>query len=589
MIEDHSEGEANMSLSYGYMGKVNGLPMSKDLTAYSMTYAYAWTGLDAVFVADNTTKSVYLVIIDEDTGESDAVYIGSIDGASNLSTLYDDYYDSAENIFTGKLDEKLSSCPKPLEMFHVDSIEAVSQPSAQPDNAETEVIEEMVETVPEDTVVVEEESVETEEVFEENGDVPGSVNAVSGDIYHHAEFERASIVFPEKTVTVENDPQVSNATNVVYTEEVEVKNGYVTVKYDPKVNSYVGYESGLKFNAINIDQENGLIRFAGAQLDAISANEMIAKFQFSKGCEDAEFSVNTKERNDQVDLDETTVQKISGTGHRYYLSAWMWSDDYSDATVYFTCMNNSGHREKIYATVTSAEKTNADGSREITYTATATFMGREYTDTRKVIIPAGSESGEAGESGSADNLEFVGWEWSEDGTTAYAVFKNKETGETVRYEAAMSQTVVEPTETEDGSIEYKASITVGGKTYTDVKKVTLEKKGDGSKDDGSDSSKPEGEDGRKDDSSEGKGGKNLSVLDIAMMLGTVCAGIFTAVASHDFKGLIVAAISALLAGITQGFGGKTVFADKWSIPMAILLALAVLLMLLANRKKKEEE
>ena len=81
----------------------------------------------------------------------------------------------------------------------------------------------------------------------------------------------------------------------------------------------------------------------------------------------------------------------------------------------------------------------------------------------------------------------------------------------------------------------------------------------------------------------------------ALLSMAVIAYLFTFYLDADIGVVVCAflilapAISALLAGFTQGFGGKTVFADKWTIPMAVLLTLAILLMLLANRKKKEEE
>ena len=588
LYTDLYEGEPDISMLSVEIGKLNVLTMSEDLTAYSMVYAASQTGKDSLFISDNTTKSIYYVdLSDEEAVEFDAQYVGSVSGATNLSTLFDLYYDSVDVFILEKLADKLSGSKTKLHSEKIESIAVEPESADEVQTAETAESVEAVETVVEEEPVAEEAPIiEEEPAPEENIETVGALNAVTNNIYRKKNFTRNVIVFPEKNIEVEPDPENKNIVDVIYTEDIEIKNGLVIVRFNPYVSKYLDYQSDVDFNAINVDQKNGVIKFACAQLDPIPAEDIIAEFEFAKGCDNTEFTIETIERGEELNLKEEEKEEIIGTGHRYYLSAWMWGEDNNSATVYFTCMNNSDHREKVAATVTSETvATNPDGSREVLYTATAYFNGKQYQDSRKIVIPAPSSDGN---NTPEINYEFVGWEWSEDGKTCYAVFKNPETGETIRIEAAMSETVIEATENEDGSIEYKATVTVGGVTYTDVRKVTLEKKNkdsDSKKDEKDDSSKPEKE--TEPDSSEVKEGKTLSVLDVALTLGTLCAALYMALVNHDFKGLAVALASLLAAALTQGFGGRTVFADKWSALFGVLLALAVALMVLGNRKKDQ--
>ncbi len=78
----------------------------------------------------------------------------------------------------------------------------------------------------------------------------------------------------------------------------------------------------------------------------------------------------------------------------------------------------------------------------------------------------------------------------------------------------------------------------------------------------------------------------MSILDAIFAVATLGAGIYLAL-KKNYLGLILAAISALVFFLTQGFGNGTVFADKWSIPMGVLLAIAILLGLIKRRDDEE--
>ena len=88
---------------------------------------------------------------------------------------------------------------------------------------------------------------------------------------------------------------------------------------------------------------------------------------------------------------ETTLEKLTipATGHAYGEPVWKWNDDFT-ASATFTCANDDSHVETVNATVTNAVTTEAtcETTGVRTYTAKATFEGKEYTDTKTETLPA---------------------------------------------------------------------------------------------------------------------------------------------------------------------------------------------------------
>ena len=87
-------------------------------------------------------------------------------------------------------------------------------------------------------------------------------------------------------------------------------------------------------------------------------------------------------------LTESDTVAIDGLGHNWGTPTWSWTgsdaDGYTAATATFVCTRDSSHTETVTATVTSAE----NNACQMVYTATATFEGNTYTDTKTVAIPA---------------------------------------------------------------------------------------------------------------------------------------------------------------------------------------------------------
>ena len=76
-------------------------------------------------------------------------------------------------------------------------------------------------------------------------------------------------------------------------------------------------------------------------------------------------------------------------GHDWQLSDWIWSTNYASASALFTCARDAGHTDSAAATVTS-QTTDPDcvSDGQTVYTASASFEGQTYTDTRSVTLPA---------------------------------------------------------------------------------------------------------------------------------------------------------------------------------------------------------
>ncbi len=90
-----------------------------------------------------------------------------------------------------------------------------------------------------------------------------------------------------------------------------------------------------------------------------------------------------------VEYTDSKQVTISRTGHDYGKPEWLWKDDCSAATAVFTC-SRCEDEKTVKATVNEkidrAAQPGIEGSK--TVTASVTFDGREYTETKTVVIPA---------------------------------------------------------------------------------------------------------------------------------------------------------------------------------------------------------
>ena len=90
---------------------------------------------------------------------------------------------------------------------------------------------------------------------------------------------------------------------------------------------------------------------------------------------------------------QTKNVPVDALGHDYQLTDWTWTGDdengYTAAVATFTCSRDNTHVETVEATVTSDVTQVAHLTDGVaTYTATATFEGKTYTDTKTVTTTA---------------------------------------------------------------------------------------------------------------------------------------------------------------------------------------------------------
>ena len=178
-----------------------------------------------------------------------------------------------------------------------------------------------------------------------------------------------------------------------------------------------------------------------------------------------ECSVCRKLFSDADGKNETTLEALTipATGHAWGQPAWTWTGTESASAV-FTCGNDASHTQTLTAAVTSQVTTEpgCESTGVRTYTATVTFEGQTYTDTKTETLPAaGHVWGQPV------------WQWT--GFAAQAVFAcARDAGHTRTLTAAVtSQVTTEPGCESTGVRTYTATVTLEGRTYTDTKTETL--------------------------------------------------------------------------------------------------------------------
>ena len=154
--------------------------------------------------------------------------------------------------------------------------------------------------------------------------------------------------------------------------------------------------------------------------------------------------------------------EIPALGHAYELTGWNWTG-YTAATATFTCRNDASHVETVDARITSVRtEPTAEAAGSVVYTATVSFEGEIYTDSKTEILPA-----------LGHDYELAGWRWADDFSAANAIFNDKNGGDALILEAQITYVRTEPTCVAEGKIVYTASVTLVETTYTDVKTAVL--------------------------------------------------------------------------------------------------------------------
>ena len=177
-------------------------------------------------------------------------------------------------------------------------------------------------------------------------------------------------------------------------------------------------------------------------------------------CEEKGETTYTAEfENQAFTLQTKAVENIEALGHDYELTGWTWTGD--DETGYtaaatFTC-TKCGETMSVDAVVTSEET----GTTTV-YTATATFDGNTYTDTKTIVI----------------TYTFDGFIWTEaaDGYTAAAKYRGSD-GSTETVNATVTSDTTPATCTAEGQTVYTAAVaaadSLDGSEHSDTKEESI--------------------------------------------------------------------------------------------------------------------
>ncbi len=154
---------------------------------------------------------------------------------------------------------------------------------------------------------------------------------------------------------------------------------------------------------------------------------------------------------------DTKEKTVPATGHSYGDPTWTWNG-YSAATAEFACADCNDaqvKKAKVTTKVTKEPTCTETGIR--TCTATVTFNGNTYTDTKEKTIPAVHSYGEPT------------WTWN-GYSSATATFTCADCGDIqVKNAKVTTKITQEPTATETGIRTCTASVTFNGKAYKDTK------------------------------------------------------------------------------------------------------------------------
>ena len=165
-------------------------------------------------------------------------------------------------------------------------------------------------------------------------------------------------------------------------------------------------------------------------------------------------------------LTDTYEVELAALGHKYGAPVWNWTKGENNtytATATFTCANDEKHVETVDAKVTEkSDGATCTEAGKITYTATAAFNGKDYTNTKEKAIKAiGHKYGEPT------------WNWTKGENNTYTATATFTCANDEKHVETVDAKVTEKSDgatcTEAGKITYTATVTFEGKDYTGTK------------------------------------------------------------------------------------------------------------------------
>ena len=179
------------------------------------------------------------------------------------------------------------------------------------------------------------------------------------------------------------------------------------------------------------------------------------------GCESkGETTYTAVFTKDAFETQTKTVADIPATGHSWEAD-WLWRSNTS-VRVHFHCTNSSGHvqiRDDARITSVTTPATCEEPGKTV-YTATITFDGTVYTDTRTVTIPK-----------TGHYYDNPVWTWADDYTSATVTFTctHDNTHQVTMAGTVTSEITQEPSYVTPGERTYTAAVQYNGNKFQDQK------------------------------------------------------------------------------------------------------------------------
>ena len=215
-----------------------------------------------------------------------------------------------------------------------------------------------------------------------------------------------------------SDKKISDAGQHQYTgtwawEPVKDDNGNVT--------GYTASVTGVKCSVCDDEPKAEQITVADAVKDT---EKSVAATCTEKGKDVYTATATVKDAEGKTEigtLTDTYEVELAALGHKYGAPVWNWTKGENNtytATATFTCANDEKHVETVDAKVTEkSDGATCTEAGKITYTATVTFEGKDYTGTKTEEVAALGHDYKVSEKD--------GWKWTADkekGYTAVATF-----------------------------------------------------------------------------------------------------------------------------------------------------------------------
>ena len=215
-----------------------------------------------------------------------------------------------------------------------------------------------------------------------------------------------------------SDKKTSDAGQHQYTgtwawEPVKDDNGNVT--------GYTASVTGVKCSVCDDEPKAEQITVADAVKDT---EKSVAATCTEKGKDVYTATATVKDAEGKTEigtLTDTYEVELAALGHKYGEPTWNWTKGENNtytATATFTCANDEKHVETVDAKVTEkSDGATCTEAGKITYTATVTFEGKDYTGTKTEEVAALGHDYKVSEKD--------GWKWTADkekGYTAVATF-----------------------------------------------------------------------------------------------------------------------------------------------------------------------